>query len=495
MKKIIIFFLVISFVLAPLSVVLAGCADKDPPPPDNTDGNTVDSGGETEKTEVWDDIPKDTNFDDTELTFLVWTQCIMKEFDSEGIVGDLVGDELYDRNIRIEDQLGVKLTFIRASGSSESAGTEIRMKAEADIKSGIGAYDVLAGTSRLVPAMALNGSVYDLNTLEHLNFDKPYYPASLTGNCEMNGKLFWLTGDISTNLLWLMYVTIYSKEVFTTYDLEDPYDLVRQNRWTLDKLIEMTTGCYEDNGNDIVDDGDFFGLTMYELNIDAFIGTAGVKVIEKNIKNELILSPDLKNQKTIDLIEKLGDYFANKDITFDTNYDSARRIFFEERAIFLIDSVYLIAGMDKRENEDKIDFKYGIIPTPKYDDLQEDFITPISHHYTNYGILISSNNVDASAAVLERMGAENYNNVTPLVFETAMKERYASDNDASEMFDLIRSGLSIDMGRLYTVTLGSIHQKIRLQIENNSKSYTSLYQSMERTMTRVIDNLNKFFYD
>lgn len=495
MKKLITYLLVISFVLAPLSFILTGCADKNPPPPDNTDENTVDSGEETEETKVWDDIPEDTYFDNTSLTFLVWSQCIMTEFDSSGIAGDLVGDEIFERNSRIEQDLGVKLKFVRASGASSSATAELRAKAEADISSGAGEYDVLAAYSLMIPMMALYGSVHDLATLDYINFDKPYYPASLVDNCMANGKLFWLTGDISTNLLWLMYVTIFSKSVFEDYGLESPYDLVRQNKWTIDKLYEMTTERYEDNGNDIVDAGDFFGLTMYNNNIDAFIGMSDIRILEKDSENKFILSPTLGSQKTFDLISDLGTRFNSVDWTCNADSSLAREIFFEERSILLIDSIYLIAGKDRDGNQDKLDFKYGIIPTPKYNDQQEKFSTPISFNYTNYGISIATKNLDASAAVLERMGSENYNSVTPIVFETAMKERYSHDNDASEMFDLIRGGLNLDMGRIYTVNLSSIYYNIRMQIVNNKQSFTSEYQSLKRSMEQFLIILNKTFYD
>ena len=59
-------------------------------------------------------------------------------------------------------------------------------------------------------------------------------------------------------------------------------------------------------------------------------------------------------------------------------------------------------------------------------------------------------------AMLECMASEAYRQVTPAVFETAMKLKYSSGDNDAMMYDLIRNGISFDTGRIFCEPLDKL---------------------------------------
>ena len=80
------------------------------------------------------------------------------------------------------------------------------------------------------------------------------------------------------------------------------------------------------------------------------------------------------------------------------------------------------------------------------------------------------------------MGSGSYRFVTPQVFENAMKIKYADGAEAAEMYDILRSTVSFDLGRLYHDTLGGTSSNLfRNSALNNPDGYlTSVKSNMAR---------------
>ncbi|MBQ9080914.1 MAG: extracellular solute-binding protein [Clostridia bacterium] len=477
----------------------------------NDDGNTTndtttassegdqdpvgDGAQDTTTAFVESDLPDDLDFADQEISFLIWSDHTMNEFYVDGMSGDIIGDEIYERNLAVEDALNIKLTYTEEPGSADHMGT-FKEKMQIDVNSGACEYDIVAGYSRTAPSMALDGSLLELTGMNYLDFSKPWWPEALITDCTVNDKLYFCSGDISTNLLWMMTATFFNKDLIAQYGLENPYDLVKNNQWTLDKMIEMTSDKYNDlDGAGEKDAGDVYGNVIYNINVDGFLTASGFVALEKNSDGEIIISPTVSTEKTYDLLDKLGEYLNGADVFFK-NSTSVRDIFFEERAIFTSDRVFIVAGKDNGK-QGKIEFEYGIVPLPKYDSAQDKFYTSVGHPYTMYAVSIGvdEKNIDGIAATIEMMASESYRRVTPAVFESAMKYKYASDDTASEMYDILRENVRFDLGRLYSTEIGDLYKTMRTVVFNNAKTFASQYKGISKLMNAGIEKISSGFAD
>ena len=394
------------------------------------------------------------NFNNEEITILMWDNHTMTEFYDDSESGDFIGEAINARNAKVEERLGVKLKFVPTPGASTSEAAAYIKKALADAQTSPSEYDIFATYSRTPPAMSIQGLCTNLLETEYFNVDMPWWPDALMKECTINNKLYFCSGDISTNLLWMMIATFFNEKLVADYQFaKTPYQLVNDNEWTFDKMAELTKDIYEDNGDSRKNSEDKFGYVIYEVNIDAFQTAADIISIDKDESGSLVVSPSYYGEKQIDMVSKVSNFMSSQGV-YHANSTSVRQIFFEQRAIMITDRVFIVAGKDNGDKS-RIEFDYGIVPQPKYSADQDRFVTNVGHPFTMYAIASYSDNIEICSALLEAMGSENYRSITPKVFESAMKIRYASGAEAGKMYDIIREGISFDLGRLFCESFGN----------------------------------------
>ena len=335
-------------------------------------------------------------------------------------------------------------------------------------------------------SLAINGLCLDMKTQKYLNFEKPWWPESLTSETTIIDKLFFASGDISTNLLHMMYVVFYNQEMIDAVSLENPVELVDEGTWTYEKMFDMAKGMYVDtNSNDIADQDDQYGFSAGKMHYEALFTGAGIKTIEKNNLGWMIVSPTFNSAKTTKLLDDICTFVHGSDDGFyGTTFEKGHTLFAIDRSYY--------AMIHKEE----MSFTYGIVPIPKYDTIQEGYATCLGNPFTVYSIAKSSVIPDIAAATLECLASEAYRKVTPELFEATMKYQYSDVPASARMYDLIRNSVIIDLGRIFDMELGGYpHTLFSNPIAKNApESFSSSYRTGEETMLeRLKTNINPAF--
>ena len=86
----------------------------------------------------------------------------------------------------------------------------------------------------------------DLTSTDYLYFSNPWWSSGLIKNTSVYGKLYFASGDISTNMLQMMYAVFFNKTLADEYQLGDLYQLVIDDEWTLDKMLTLAEGIYKE---------------------------------------------------------------------------------------------------------------------------------------------------------------------------------------------------------------------------------------------------------
>jgi hypothetical protein len=250
----------------------------------------------------------------------------------------------------------------------------------------------------------------------------------------------------------MMIGTFYNKDLYEQYfgGEKSPMDMVEDNEWTMEKFFSMAQDIYLDDGNGKKDDADTYGFVLYQTNADAFQTGAGIISIEKDPAKGLRISEGWNSQRSADACALLGAFLDSEGVFYNDS-TKIRDIFYEERALFITDRLFIVAGKDTQETG-KIEFSYGLVPQPKFSADQEIFLTNVGHPFTMYAVNSQSKKLEAAVTSLEAIGSANHRTVTPAVFEVAMKVRYTDDPQTSSMYDTLREGISFDIGRLYAST-------------------------------------------
>jgi len=135
-----------------------------------------------------------------------------------------------------------------------------------------------------------------------------------------------------------------------------------------------------------------------------------------------------------------------------------------------------------------VDWEFGIVPNPKFDDNQENYATIIGNPFTLFGIMKDADDDTKSmcTAVLECWGSEAYRLTTPAVFEICMKLKYSATETESAMFDVVRGSIVFDLGRIFSEDLNRIS-------EMPSKAMTTggSWATLSKTYKKALDTMMK----
>ena len=217
--------------------------------------------------------------------------------------------------------------------------------------------------------------------------------------------------------------------------------------------------------------------------------------IEKDEDKGLRLADAFLDQRCADVCDLVGTFVKSEGVLYNES-TSIRNIFYEERALFITDRTFIVAGKDTTETN-KIEFSYGVVPQPKYDTDQETFLTNVGHPFTMYAVNSKTKDIEAAVTTLEAMGSANHRTVTPAVFEVAMKVRYNDDPQASRMYDILRENISFDAGRLYCDMLGKSTANVftNTALSGNPSGILSNTDKNKRVIEAGIKDIMKFYAD
>lgn len=466
-----------------LVTFVVGCASDD----------TADDGGTKPKEDGLydpsryekDDLPE-LNFGET-VTVLFWNDGEHDEFDITESSDDMLKNSIYNRNRTVEQRLGIEFEYVGTPGFETPP---FEQELYNDIFSGACDYDLVAGFSMTVAACATSNLCNDLLDYDYLNFEKPWWPDSLTDQATINRKLYFAAGDISTSTLYEMYMVFYNMDMFSQYKIsEDPVALALDGKWTWDKLYEYASvvGYEEKNGDNIASDGDHFGFILEDATIDPIFFSAGLRMFSHDRTGGVSVDESCFSRNAAEFIDGFnsflhtsGDaYFRPKstDLSARTTgemFSRGEALMTIGRACWARDIFVTVEGLN-----------YGILPVPKASEDQQEYVSALYARDTFYAISIGSPIDDVAAATMECMASESYRRVTPVLFETIMKLRYSPTAASSQVYDIVRESISFDLSRVFHRALSSIPLYIfRDAVKNNTP-----WGANAATDTRRLNNM------
>ena len=436
-------------------------------------------------------LPDELDFGGETVTILWWNDVEQPEFFIEQTNGELINDAIFKRNANVEEKMGVKLAWVDIKGQYNSDGQNYANHVGNMYASGDTTYDIISAHSRTIALTAMSGYCAEMTKLDHLDFEKPWWPQVMLETATINEKLYFVTGDASTNSIHQMYAIFYNKDQLQKYtNLVEPAQLVDDNNWTMETLFEMTSGLYTDLNNDQkANKGDFFGFTSLNWHFDAIYYGCGMTMLEKDADTTKLLkvADDWTSEKAITLAASVGDWINKGDAYLDSN--NYADIFISGNALLV-----MARHNDIASKIDNASFKYGIVPMPKYNKDQENYYTCMGNPVSLYSIYALSKDANRAAAVLECWASEAYRTTTPAIFESTFKLRLSDTSTESRMYDIIRSSVTFDLCRFFNRQLSSMGSEWYKCATTNgswaSKSET-LMKSVPALLQSIADSFNK----
>ena len=484
-----------------------------------------------------DDLPADLDYKQDEISVLNWN-AENPEFDIETISADNVQNALYDRNGEIERRLSVSLTFTTEEGDVSHMKPFVAL-VQRVYESETHDFDIIASYSRTEGMLAIQGYLEDLKLISdsYINLDKPWWPDNMISTVSIADSMYFISGDISPNVLHLMQVLYFNKNMLNQYwnqeainrgvtaELDEDgkeivsaaarmiYQWAYDGTWTLDKLIELSHGAdgegiYIDNGEtaDTKDPLDTYGFTSTAYQIDCFYTGSNLRLIEHVDTGEVLkVSDDYGSFKTVRLVDEMGKWFRTSSCYTEANSSgNYAKSWNKGKAMFVAMRAHGVKNLDADG------WSYGVMPVPKYNEKQANYYTCMGNPFTLYGIFKgmatspSTQRPDVTrsgdrpaalremTAIIECWASETYRLVTPEVFEVNMQLKYADTQYETDMFEIVRSSVVFDLGRIFAndmAYMSELPSRSAVYGASWASTYASYKNSLNTKLEQIVEKL------
>ncbi len=411
---------------------------------------------------------------------------MLEEFEVEKYTGEILNDAVYDRNVVVSEDFDIDINVIDG-GDYLAVNNELINQ----VSVGDDEYDVFIGHKVAFMNCAQKNYLYDLNDVSTMNLAADYWDQACRENLSLMGHNFMMTGDINPGSMLISACLVFNKSLNTELGKSEPYEKVDNGTWTLDTYLQEVTGVTEDLNNDGVYSykDDRFSTSIWRLDgaFSLFYGAGGMFVtINNDEQPELSYSSD----RVIDIYEKLyaiviteNAYYLEDINSYGTNYD----VFSEGRALYCDVTLNKISSFF-----DDMDEAYGIVPMPKYDVAQEEYLSFVNGASPFMMMAQSERDPEFVGTILEAMSAYNYDNITPKMFEIVTKLQSARDPESSRMVDYIIRNRIYDFG--YFIELG-LTNIVMNALTDAKETIASDLKSNDRQAQKALERLIKEFKD
>ncbi|MBO5274200.1 MAG: hypothetical protein J6I45_06260 [Clostridia bacterium] len=464
------------------------------------DGSAVTTAGDTaavettaaEETQLRDKVPE-LNFNGADFSILMRTN-MNHEFNATAENGEPVNDAVFRRNNKIAQRFNITFNMIEEEGTWATQSNFLG-KIKNNVSAGDASYDLIAGYCAYISTLASDGYYYNWRDINYIDFTAPWWNQVLINETEINGQLHFMSGDLAISGIQNAICLFYNKNLWTNYQFEDPYELVRSGKWTIDKMQSFTTQAYQDlDGDGQYSDGDQYGYVTDTHNlVDAYQAALQAPALVRG--DDGVPTLVIQEEKFLSAYAKIYDLLLGQKSTY-TGFDQAdtpenlyRPIFDQGRALIVPE------WLGNAEILRSLEFDFGILPLPKYDEAQDGYHTISQDSFSLFCVPSVVKDIDMIGAVTEALACESRNSVIPAFYEVALKSKYARDEGSEEMIDLINNSLYYDFSTVHIVALNKPTHSWRLQLIAKSENLVSYIESQMKVYTKSLEKLLESYSD
>lgn len=402
------------------------------------------------------------------------------EMYAEEETGEPINDAIYMRAKQIEDMYNIKTVM---SYSTTDMATPVRKS----VNSGGDDYDMLLLMPPDAKTLAAEGCLVDLYTVDTLNLDQPWWDQNCAEGMSLLGKLYMTTGEISYYRFRTTEVVLFNKKMLADNQLEDPYQLVRDKKWTIAKMNEMMKGIASDiDGDGKMTESDKYGIVIYTSVVSTGVFGAGETISQKN--SEDIPEIVMNNPRMVSVIDEYMKFVLDSNIAFDwarltvpEPYNIGLKIFEEGRALFDFNGMHAVPNLRAMDTE------FGILPIPLYEEGQESY-----HHIANYYVTpftcipTTVSDIDRTGVIIDAFARKGGELITPAYYDVSLKGKYTRDEESREILDLVFSTMVWDPAIYYD--FGSVSRIIDDMVSGKNTNFVSSYEKKESAIQKALDD-------
>ncbi len=368
------------------------------------------------------------------------------------------------------------------------------------VTSGLHYYDIVFDSLNSAAAMATEDLQIDLTTISTLDLSHPWWDQNAVKDLSIGNKLYFVCGDINTYDDQGTFCVLFNKTLKKKLGIEeDFYQLVRDNKWTMDKFEEICKNrvTFDSTGDGVLDENDTWALGTERYNIFIQLIGAGQRISGKNDNDMPYLVLSESTEATYKVLQDILEFYNDEQTVMVANtpkYENkgysnvweatVHKAFIEGRELFYMCGLFNAASFRVMEDE------FGILPIPKYNEVQDRYYHTVqSGHNTVMHIPTTTPNVEDLGLVISALAKESKRLVTPAYYDVQLKYRDSRDDESGEMLDLIFASRTFDVADAYNWG-GIREQYVSMSQSDIASRFDSMLSASELAMESFVEKMN-----
>ena len=465
--------------------------------PDDTQASTTDAQTEADTPDpnYTLDLEEDLNYDAEVTIFYVNKVGRTDELESEKLGGGLISDAVYERNVAVEERLGISFSYITKDDDIEATPVISKL-----VQSGDQSVDIFTVGTYVCMTPTLAGHYLNLNSLDNIDLSKHYWNQDYNDMMTFTSEnlQFVATSPIAISIFRRGYITIFNRDLMTDYQIPELYDTVFNGDWTLDYQYSLIKDIYVDaDGDNRESIGDFYGFVVGAVtDMDVYGVSSGIHLVVRDENGDQIYNTDALDrlvtmgEKVSELTNAQGTYLVD---SYTEGFDVPIEKFADKKAIMAT----VMFNHVELYFESLADMTYGIAPIPKLTREQEKYGTYIQDQVSSFGISAAIGDEERReqvAAALEAMSYYSYQIIRPAYYDSVLSLRFMQDPQSKDILNTMFDSISFDF--VYATSMSGIRDTLRTIISqknapvaSSAKSWEKQVQSALRSQERALDRL------
>ncbi len=439
---------------------------------------------EAEDTRIYPELPED-DFEGYVFKVLHWYVTGWdtrrnKDIYAEVENGDPINDAVYRRNMSLTEKYNVTFSI-----QNETQDKVVSMT-QKFISAGEDAYDLVYARMIDVTGLLTGGNFIDINTVPYIDLDNPWWDRNSVEKLSVLGKLYLVASDINIIDKDATASIVFNKKYAQDYNFPDLYEMVGKGEWTMDAMMGLYKGKTVDlDGNGIIDGNDIYGfLGKHDVTASFYMGGGGTFVSKDEDDMPYI---SFENERNYDIAMKIFEIVYDKENFYNQHLMQKpvddplfEKMFPDGHGLFYWTRLDGITAMRASETE------FGILPIPKYNAEQENYMNMVSVHTSGLmTIPKTAVDIDRTGIILEALAAESKYTLIPAYIDTALKGKYVRDAESEAMLDIIFANRAFDLGDVYN--FGGLAGNFLSIASTGNTDVASFYEKNQKATVAAID--------
>ncbi len=465
-----------------LTLVLTACGDGNKPNNGTNTGNNGTTGGSTSDPDSVTQQVKDrygsNDFGGYEFKVLgmqsggFWygnfMQDTFNEIWYETDSADPLESAIYKRNRLTEELLHITITPVW--DGTDSTQDMVRKA----IETGDTDYDIVLTSLYEALTLAMEGYCTNLLEVETLDLSNDWWDQNMAESFTLfHSKLYTIAGHINVYDDMAVNLLMFNKDMVQTLSLSNPYDLVKENNWTLQTMTDMAKKATFDTGDGNMGPEDSWGMW---IGGGAGILASGFDQPKTKPNEDGIPQLMMGDEAYVNAASKLYELVFQNDISYQGDLDTEARdaMFSDNRLLFYW---IVTCQLNRYRNTDT---EFGIIPMPMRDNTQTRYSGSVNQHFfSSYIIPVFNQELDRTGTILDVLGGMSTDTVYNTEFDTMLgyDSKLLRDNESKNMLDIIFSTREFDYSILDIGDVGKVYSTMDTW---GSFQYESVYDTYKR---------------